>query len=281
MNIDMFPGQGAQHPGMGEELFSLYPEEVRIASEVLGYDVVDICLHDKEQKLNLTQYTQPLLYLVSALGFLEKKQKPDAVMGHSLGLYPALFAAEVLDFTQGLSIVKERARLMAQAQNGSMLAVIGTDCDKIDDFIVNHGFTDVDVANDNSYTQRVLSGRKERLEELAPLLQNQSFRVIPLAVSGAFHSRYMKKAAASFFNFLIPFQFAEAKIPVISTTHGNIILKSHWLEELTYQLIHPVRWRQTITQLARNNPQITFNEVGPGRILSQLTQQILAHKDFK
>lgn len=277
MIIDMFPGQGSQHIGMGKDLFPSYPQEIKEASELLGYDVIDACLNDEGQKLNFTQYTQPLLYLVCTLAYLDKKNKPDAVTGHSLGLYPALFAAGVLSFSQGLTIVKERARLMAQAQNGSMLAVIGADCDTLDDLLISLGFTDVDVANDNTYTQRVLSGKKNRLDELKPLLQNHNFRVVSLAVSGAFHSRYMKEAASSFFNFLMPFQFTEPQIPVISTTHGGLITTSHLLEELAYQLVQPVRWRQTITQIIHNNPQVTFNEVGPGHVLTQLNQQILAH----
>jgi malonyl CoA-acyl carrier protein transacylase len=274
----MFPGQGSQAQGMGKELFPAYPKETALASELLGYDVVSLCLNDKEQKLNATQYTQPLIYLVSALAFLEQNQKPDAVIGHSLGLYAALFAAEVFTLTQGLAIVKERARLMAQAQNGSMLAVIGAHCDTLNDFLITNGFHDVDVANDNTYTQRVLSGKKNRLAELAPLLQNNGFRVVPLTVSGAFHSRYMKDVANSFFNFLTDYDFAEPKIPVISSTHGGPITPSHLLEELTYQLVQPVRWRQTIVTLMKNHPKLSFKEIGPGHVLSQLNQQIMAHK---
>ena len=278
MIIYMFPGQGSQAQGMGKELFPIYPKETALASELLGYDVVSLCLEDKEQKLNTTQYTQPLIYLVSVLTYLESKQKPDAVIGHSLGLYAALFAAEIYTFAQGLEIVKERARLMAQAQNGSMLAVIGEHCDSLADLLITEGFNDVDVANDNTYTQRVLSGKKDRLAELTPLLQKAHFRVIPLAVSGAFHSRYMNDAAYSFFKFLNQYDFAEPKIPVISSTHGGIIRTSHLLEELTYQLVQPVRWRQSIVSLMNKYPQAHFQEIGPGHVLSQLNQQIMTYK---
>ncbi|MBA4696803.1 MAG: ACP S-malonyltransferase [Legionella sp.] len=278
MIITMFPGQGSQVQGMGKELFQAYPLETAFASDLLGYDVVSLCLNDKEQRLNATQYTQPLIYLVSALAFLEAKQNPDAVIGHSLGLYTALFATGVFTFVQGLAIVKERARLMAQAQNGSMLAVIGEHCDRLADLLITEGFNDVDIANDNTYTQRVLSGKKDRLAALAPLLHKAHFRIVPLAVSGAFHSRYMKDVAHSFFKFLSQYDFAEPKIPVISSTHGGFISSSHLLEELTYQLVQPVRWRQTIVSLINKYPQAHFQEIGPGHVLSQLNQQIMAYK---
>ena len=275
MIIDMFPGQGSQYPGMGKELFDSYPTQVKLSSTILGYDVVNLCLNDESKQLNLTQYTQPLLYIVSCLSFLKKDKQPDLVIGHSLGIFSALFAAKVISFEQGLRIVQERARLMSREKNGAMLAVIGRQLDRLDDLLVSEGFPDVDIANDNTPTQRVLSGKKERLSELIPKLSSLNLSCIPLSVSGAFHSRYMMNVANHFFNFLSSQTFSSAKIPIISSTHGDIILSTHLLEELAYQLVQPVRWRQTVEQLGKQYQSLTFNEIAPGNVLTRLNKQIM------
>ena len=125
----LFPGQGSQKKGMGLSLFEHYPELVKEADAILGYSIEDLCLNDPDDLLKQTQYTQPALYVVNALSYLERikedGKEPDYVAGHSLGEYDALFAAGVFDFATGLKLAKRRGELMAEARNGGMAAVIG------------------------------------------------------------------------------------------------------------------------------------------------------------
>ena len=122
MKAYVFPGQGSQKKGMGEELFDEFPELVERSDQVLGYSIKELCLEDKEEKLDNTQYTQPALYVVEALSYLKKIKeenvKPDYIAGHSLGEYVALFAAGVFDFATGLKLIKKRSQLMAQVSGG-------------------------------------------------------------------------------------------------------------------------------------------------------------------
>ena len=140
----MFPGQGSQKIGMGKELFANYPQEVRQARDILGYDIIDICQH-REEALNNTLYTQPALYLVNALCFGEMKSQAtkweaaDYHIGHSLGEYNALLAAEVFDFSTGLKLVKKRAELMSEEKGGGMAAVLGMEKEVLEAILKEEG----------------------------------------------------------------------------------------------------------------------------------------------
>ena len=133
--IYLFPGQGSQKVGMGEGLFLRFPAQVAEADAILGYSIAELCLSDPSKQLNLTAFTQPALFVVNALSFLDRLvltgELPDFVAGHSLGEYNALFAAGVIDFSTGVSVVRERARLMARESGGAMAAVIGLTADQI------------------------------------------------------------------------------------------------------------------------------------------------------
>jgi len=127
----MFPGQGSQKKGMGKDLFELFPDQIKAADEILGYSLAELCLEDTDDRLKKTQFTQPALYVVSALTYLKHREEtgvqPDFAAGHSLGEYPALFCAGAFDFETGLKLVQKRGELMSRAGEGGMAAVMKLD----------------------------------------------------------------------------------------------------------------------------------------------------------
>jgi malonyl CoA-acyl carrier protein transacylase len=274
----MFPGQGSQYKGMGEHLFKLFPTEVDEASAVLGYDIKELCLHDPEDKLNITNCTQPAIYFVSCLAFLEKQkngaQLPNFVCGHSLGEYAALFVANVFDLITGLHIVKKRGELMGLLSNGSMMAVIGKGALNVGSILREKGLDTVDIANYNTSEQLVLSGKMDDLNLAQNLLEKEGFRCVKLNVSGAFHSRYMQSIKNDYMRFLLNFDFSPPQIKLISTTTAQELENNYILETLGYQLVRGVQWYQTILNLQSRGVR-NFVELGPGDILTRLNKKIL------
>jgi len=274
----MFPGQGSQQLGMGKNLFDRYDDLCRKAEDVVGFSIRRLCLDDPEGRLNQTAYTQPALYFVCCLMYLDHiehvGERYDCLIGHSLGLFPALFAAGGFDLLTGLEIVVKRGELMQSVSDGGMLAVIGDQVDRIHEKLIHYDFFDVDVANYNSPEQVVIGGKAERMIELAPLLEKEGYRCVALPVSGAFHSRYMEPCRLQFVDFLMTKSLAPLCKRIISSTNGEVIGDQHLLEELGFQLVKPVRWSQTIQCILRDYPQATFNELGPGRVLTNLQTKI-------
>jgi len=275
----MFPGQGSQFIGMGEDLFSKFPKQCEIANQTLGYSIKDLCLQDSKRQLSKTSFTQPAIFFVSCLAYMNHTQQqggnPAFVLGHSLGLYAALFAAEVFDLEQGLTIVAKRGKLMEDASGGGMIAVIGDKIDELSDILIHHEFLDIDIANINTQQQAVLSGKAKSIENVIPVLEAQGFTCVQLSVSGPFHSRYMETAREEFNQVLMKTPFYEPSIPVISTSSADAIHKNFLLEEMSFQLIKPVRWYQTIETLYKKHPDVMFEEIGPGNILTRMTNKII------
>lgn len=277
----VFPGQGSQSRGMGRELFDIR-EYRAVESEVdslVGYPLRRLCLEDPDNLLKQTQYTQPSLYVVNSLHVFKAVidgARPTHVAGHSLGEYNALAAAGVFDFMTGLRLVRKRGELMAQARDGGMGAVIGLDRDRIAAVLHESSLGGVDIANFNSPTQTVISGPVTEIARAGRLLEQAGARMyIPLPVSAAFHSRYMRECADRFAEFLRPFSFAAPKIPVISNvTAEPYPADSESIKSLLVrQITQSVEWTRSIRWLLAHGVT-DIREIGPGSVLTRLVQQI-------
>ena len=159
--IYVFPGQGSQKVGMGKELFDKYPDIINRADKILGYSIKTLCIEDPDGRLNKTEFTQPALYVVNALHYMneiESGPKPDFLAGHSLGEISALYASGVLTFEDGLTIVKKRGELMSNEQGGGMAAVLGLSAEKNSESLLSNNLDKIDLANFNSPMQTVISG---------------------------------------------------------------------------------------------------------------------------
>ncbi len=278
MTTYFFPGQGSQFQGMGESLFNEFPVYVEKANEILGYSVPNLCRENPNGQLYLTQFTQPVLYVVNALSYLKKIQdtskKPSFLAGHSLGEYNALLAADVFDFETGLKLVQKRGELMSHVSGGGMAAVIGLRSDEVQTTLEQTDIEGLTIANYNSYTQVVIAGFKNSITASQTIFETKGTLFFPLNVSGAFHSPYMRDVQAEFNDFLKQFSFHPATIPVIA----NINAKPYQLYEtqtyLTQQIANPVQWTATMEYLLQQG-ETDFVEIGPGTVLTGITRRIL------
>jgi len=277
MTAYVFPGQGSQFKGMGKDIFKLFPELVSQADEILGYSIEKLCLEDPDRVLRQTEFTQPALYTVSALSYLkqlqEDGQKPNFLAGHSLGEYVALFAAEVFDFQTGLRLVQKRGQLMSRATGGGMAAVLGMKKDQVKEVLWKNGLKSIDFANHNAETQIVLAGLQKDINEALQAFKEEDCRFIPLNVSAAFHSRYMKIAQEEFERFLTEFSFHPPTIPVISNVHARPYKTTQVKQNLVSQISHAVNWLDTIRFLMGAG-EMNIIEIGPGTVLKKLTERI-------
>ena len=274
----LFPGQGSQIVGMGADLFDEFPQKVAEANEILGYSLSDLCMNGPDDQLGQTQHTQPALYLVSYLhaqSISMESGEPAMSAGHSVGEFAALAHAGAFTFADGLRMVAKRGEIMSQVSGGGMAAVIALDAEKIMEVCVGNGFTGIDLANFNSPGQIVISGPAPEISEsLAPLKEAGAKLVVPLKVSGAFHSRMMEDPAIRFGEFLKDFSFQETKIPVYANVTAAPYPDNSSISETLIRQIHsPVRWSDTILAM-RSAGADAFQECGPGKVLTKLLRQI-------
>jgi len=270
----IYPGQGSQAVGMGKDLrnWEGAEQKLALASEVLGWDPLTL----EEAQLNQTRYTQPALFTVSALltDYLYAQGKaPSCTAGHSLGEYSALYAAGVFDFEAGLRLVALRGQLMDAAGErdpaGGMAAVIGFDRAKLEHLC--EIIPDVAIANDNSPDQVVITGKVDSVKGVCEQLQAK--RAVPLKVSGAFHSRFMQAAADEFARTLEAVNFQLPRVPVYSNSTAAASQDPQILKQaLLAQMTAPVRWRETVLQMASDGIQQVW-EIGPGTVLTGLVKR--------
>ncbi|MFI1100747.1 ACP S-malonyltransferase [Streptomyces melanogenes] len=278
-SVYVFPGQGSQHKGMGEGLFEKFPELVAQADACLGYSIEELCLRDPDKVLARTEYTQPALYVVNALTYLDRTaggELPDVVAGHSLGEYCALFAAGAFDFLTGLQLVRKRGELMSRAPKGAMAAVVRLDQRRVDEILKGLPFRNLDIANINSREQCIVSGEYDEVfaPELRTAFTDAGAAFIPLNVSAAFHSRCMTEVEEEFARYLAGFELRELTLPVVANYTARFYPKQGYAQYLTRQISSPVKWYESISWLIGQGYR-TFHEMGPGRVLAKLTDQIL------
>ncbi|ELS31166.1 MULTISPECIES: ACP S-malonyltransferase [Pseudanabaena] len=271
-NVWIFPGQGSQAVGMGLDLETVGKDKFAKAEQILGWSVLEKVQTDATE-LAKTQFTQPCLYVISAIltDILKTKGlSPHAVTGHSLGEYNALYCAGVIDFATGLELVKQRSLLMAEASGGAMTALIGFDRHALEAEIA--ATENVILANDNSADQVVISGTAAAVKSICERVKVK--RAIPLAVSGAFHSPLMAEAAAKFAKVLEQTIFNDAEISVISNVEPNDATTSGQVlrDRLCQQMTSPVRWREICLYLAAQGYEQAI-EVGSGKVLTGLVKR--------
>lgn len=283
MKAIIFPGQGSQFKGMGKDLFPLFPELVRSASDILGYSLEDLCLVDSQGQLSQTRYTQPALFVVNALHYFRQRDlhvatesdgRPDFLAGHSLGEYNALLAAGVFSFETGVRLVKKRGELMSATGGGGMAAVLGTSAREIRAMLDEQGLGQIDIANFNTPTQTVIAGDKEALAAAAELFARRNLRCVMLNVSAAFHSRHMQAAQAEFAQFLQQFTFAAPEIAVIANATARPYERARIAETLARQIAAPVQWVDSI-RYVMGRGDVEFQEIGAS-VLSKMVQEIRA-----
>lgn len=283
----VFPGQGSQSVGMMSGLLETESNLESIfdsASEVLGYDLLDIISFGPEEKLNQTEITQPALLASAYATWLMCNEEithlsPAVLAGHSLGEYTALVCAGVINFKDAIALVAERGRCMQKAvpaDIGAMAAILGLDDDKIVHVCADAAENEVvSAANFNSPGQIVIAGHKAAVERaIIAAKEAGAKRALLLPVSVPSHCMLMKDAAIEFAKSLEKINFNDAEIPVIQNAHAEIKTKSDEIKRaLLEQLYMPVRWVDSI-----NNMQVMgvkkIIECGPGKVLSGLIKRI-------
>lgn len=278
----LFPGQGSQQLGMGEDLFDDFKELTETADEILGYSIRALCL-DEPERLNFTQFTQPALYVVNALSYYrllaEGGRRPGYVAGHSLGEYNALLAAEAFDFATGLKLVKKRGELMGQAEGGGMAAVLGKTEKQVRDILDENGFDVIDIANLNAPAQIVISGLRGDIERARGAFKgDKTSRYAILQVSGAFHSRYMAAAQQEFAAHLDQFDLRTPAIPVVANVTARPYRPGEVKENLVAQIASAVKWSESVRYLMGAGED-DFLQVGPGHVLTRLVRTIRREAD--
>lgn len=282
MKAYLFPGQGAQYPGMGKDLYEGSPAAKELftkANTILGFNITDIMFGGTEEDLRQTKVTQPAIFLHSViLSRVLDDFKPDLVAGHSLGEFSALVANKVLSFEDGLRLVSKRAMAMQKAcelQPSTMAAVIGMDDSDVEKVLAGIKNEIVVAANYNCPGQLVISGTVRGIElAIEKLGQAGAKKVVQLSVGGAFHSPLMQPAAEELATAINSTKFSKGTCPVYQNVTGQGVTDAEIIKKnLIAQLTSPVRWSQTIKNMIGSGVT-QFIEVGPGTVLQGLVKKV-------
>jgi trans-AT polyketide synthase, acyltransferase and oxidoreductase domains len=223
-NAIVFAGQGSQYRGMGADLIHLYEKEFRMAEEILYYSIKDTVIDDENNMLSNTLFTQPVIFLISALSFNkmihEENIQVSYAIGHSLGELGALYAAGVYDLETSLKIVHKRAKLMSKVKNGAMAAIIGLDDDTINSIILK--YDNLYISNYNSSFQTVIAGNIDDINSVQNVFLKSGAKGYQiLNVSCPCHTPLMQNASKRFREYIEQFDFKKPQIPVISNYTGK------------------------------------------------------------
>jgi len=278
----LFAGQGSQYVGMGKDLYDTFPEARKVfdrAEEILGFELKKICFNGPEDKLKATDVSQPAIVTTSIAAFEVFKTKsnlvPSFVAGLSLGEYSALIAAGSLTFDNGIRLIHKRGQLMEEASKkhpGKMAAVLELPLEKLKEICFKSG---AEIANLNCPGQVVITGKVEAVNQAMELCaQAGAKRVIPLDVSGGFHSSLMFEASVELKLVLDNISISEPQVPVISNYTAQPQYKvGQIIENLVNQIRGSVRWEESM-KFMLSNGVTNFIEFGPGKVLKGLMRRI-------
>lgn len=275
----IFPGQGSQSVGMGQNLYENYDSAKLVfdtADKVLGKSISKMCFEGPEEDLKQTINTQPAILTTSIAALEALKSKlnitPAYTAGHSLGEYAAYYTSGAISLEDAFKLIQKRADLMSETKGGSMAAVLNSDEETIKECMTQaKGY--VAIANYNSPKQIVITGDEKAVKQTCDLLLEKGVkRVVPLAVSGAFHSEYMKQAGEKFGEFIKYIDVKETTIPVVTNVDAEFTT-SDFKEKMSKQIYSSVFWTQSIEKMIENGVD-TFVELGNGTVLTGLNRKI-------
>ena len=282
----LFSGQGSQYIGM-QEIFKNHDKIAHhffnLSNKILGFNILDVISNGPSEKLNNTKFTQPSIFIISAIAyeiFKEKNVIANFCAGHSVGEISALYAANALTFQDALLFVQERAKNMEYASKvnpGKMLALINPQQKDIEKILIKDN--NISIANINSASQTIISGSVKSIEEIILFCKKIKIRAIPLPVSGAFHSNLMMPASEALLNTLNQLNLADSMMPIyqnINALPEN--RKEHLRGNLKNQIVSSVQWKQTIENLIKDGAS-QFIEIGPKQILTNLIKK--SHPNLK
>lgn len=280
----LFPGQGAQSVGMGKDLYETYGIAKNVydtADKILGKSITTLCFEGPEEDLKQTVNTQPCIVTTSIAALEALKSElniiPDYTAGHSLGEYCAMYASGVMTLETALKAIQKRADLMGETKGGAMAAILNAPDGSVEEALKEASSVGyVDVANYNSPVQVVITGDEAAVSKAGEiLLEKGARRVVPLAVSGAFHSKFMEKAGKEFESFVSDLELNDAVVPVITNVDAEVTKNaSDFRKKMPKQIYSSVHWTQTIQKMADDGVEI-FIEIGPGKVLAGLNKKIV------